>query len=528
MKNHAISFFLISLIAGIFCCMMWTLNSRNFLTADDLCRAAKFVTPSKILTTSVSEYVTWSGRFWVTVLSYLMLQNVLLWRFLNPILATSLLVLILSLFSKDKLFSKTNVIPFLALVSFFFTIDLSISLSVFYWLSGSLNYLWPITFVFAFISLWTLFLSKGKPSGRAFEIVLLILSIAAGSSQEQAGLIAIIFVIGTLAWREFVEHKDVHIIHIIVLLGVTGGFLSLMFAPGNLLRMINPTQGDQLYFLNDLSGRLTLRLQEVLNTSKTFMSLITLEIILLSGVILDIFFGKKRNVKKGKTFLYTVLLIPFLYNLVLQLLNTLSLYDLPIPFQDFVQLNNFLSPIQLVPYIFLVMFIFGLILYAIDVCKTEKEPFLLLLFISLFASQGLMIFAPSSPPRTFFITVILLWSSIIYIYTHLDRKGLKLLLNILVLCTSVGIWGNFTILRNNFSKNITTNNVNELAIWKFDHNIEKPEIFLSKLPYDTYIFDMPYSDQGLYFGWQDECFKDYYRIDNKVKIIWTDYSEKKK
>ena len=86
------------------------------------------------------RYTTWSGRIFPDAMLYLLLDEFLwVWRLLNPLFLILLAYALVRVIKKD-----VSRLEMLVAIIIFGYISNSVLNSGFFWITGSMNYLWPI------------------------------------------------------------------------------------------------------------------------------------------------------------------------------------------------------------------------------------------------------------------------------------------------------------------------------------------------------------------------------------------------
>lgn len=133
-------------------------------------------------------------------------------------------------------------IPLLIFVFAFEWLGTHLPATVYLWFSGAFNYLWTTTFILAFMLIYRDYAIYGERPGRKNETVLCALAlmggILAGWSNENVGCAVILAIVLFLVYY---KSKKLSICphHIFGLVGSIAGYLILMLAPGNRVRLDN-------------------------------------------------------------------------------------------------------------------------------------------------------------------------------------------------------------------------------------------------------------------------------------------------
>lgn len=133
-------------------------------------------------------------------------------------------------------------IPLLIFVYAFEWLGTYLPATVYLWFSGSFNYLWTTTFVLAFLMIYRIYATGGIRHNPKAETALCVITLAggvlAGWSNENVGCAVILAIVLFLVYY---KSKKLSICphHIFGLVGSIAGYLILMLAPGNRIRLDN-------------------------------------------------------------------------------------------------------------------------------------------------------------------------------------------------------------------------------------------------------------------------------------------------
>lgn len=236
-----------------------------FLYADDFyySRDASYGLshlPRFILSEFKSNGRVWIGLTMLGVLKY----DVHLFRIVNPLLITLTVLLIakISTYSEQKysnFASKRSAIAFLCVSLFFLMLPIKIAHTTIYYAACAFNYLYPTALVLLFAYLlYTSYADNKKPSLRA-RLLLILLSFLAGAATQQAGMIAIGYIVMITLYLEYCKRIRVikHFIPYYLTLAI--GFSMILY--GSFHRLLYEQQaGKEVNLLETLSGLLTINI----------------------------------------------------------------------------------------------------------------------------------------------------------------------------------------------------------------------------------------------------------------------------
>ena len=133
-------------------------------------------------------------------------------------------------------------IPLLVFVYAFEWLGTYMPATVYLWFSGSFNYLWTTTFILAFLLIYREYATRKKQFETKAELFLCVASFAggliAGWSNENVGCVVVLAIVLFMVYYKIRGLKILpH--HIVGLVGSIFGYLILIFAPSNKVRLDN-------------------------------------------------------------------------------------------------------------------------------------------------------------------------------------------------------------------------------------------------------------------------------------------------
>lgn len=400
--------------------VIYMVHYKVSFVGDDIWFAAVQKTPYFEWITA--RYNQWSGRIFAeTTLYFLMNNKVWLWRLINPFLFMLLAFCIARIIKKNVNF-REFVIALLTL-GFFSQPVLS---SALFWITGSINYLWPISLgLFAMIPYADRFFKRELPFTKKRFLLVGLSGILATLGNEQMALLMAIFSLLSHACsflRREKQDAKLLILTSIILLGTS----ALLLAPGNQARWV--AEAKQWY-----PGFETMPLQQHLHVGIMWMfekmfGMMRNLIFALSFVTL---FASSKNLNISNswyfklvglflclTFFSTLVLGPhvdFLYNF-----NSIKTYSLAMEVSNVTQINKqFL--LALLPYVFWT--VYSLLLCYLIIKNGKHKIFLALCLIATVLALVVIFFSPTifaSGHRVLAVSSVLL--SIVIMYTILRNN----------------------------------------------------------------------------------------------------------
>ncbi|WP_307252680.1 DUF6056 family protein [Croceifilum oryzae] len=478
---------------------IWGINQFTFLYGDDFRYATYLglepniyehpITLYQIIQTQLHDYLHMNGRLIVNILTILTLQGgIELWRWMNPILVTvlayTMFYLVFARFPQRK-----DLVLATLITSLFFFIQIVIFKQTLAYATGAFNYVYPMIFLFATL----IYFRKqdlGEPITAKWKYALVLLSsFLAGWSQEQISSIGLLLLVIWFIKQKWLK-KKIQIWDWLLFISYFIGTLFLFLAPGPWLRAQMPglESYNQLSFL----AKIKKTLPEVLHFFLYQQSIFMIFVIVLSAILCY-----QISKKVHFVLFICVPLIAFIFST--PLCNTGQI-------ASFVTGNHLLTTgMGLIT----ALSIIGLNAY---ISWKEDNNFYLVLALGFILINLIMIFTPSTfggrvafPAIPFAICLItLLWSNIQFRVFYVP------IVWILVICALF----NITIFFREYQLNAKI-------------HLEREHIMTQYKGQKNTVITLPLLRNKQYAGyeihdysWALRAYRDYYRIDNSVKIIF--------
>ncbi|QGG58193.1 DUF6056 family protein [Paenibacillus sp. B01] len=340
------------------------------------------------------RYQNWSSRLFSETLFYLILgHGVWFWKLFNPLIIFLLSYAMIRLLKKEV--DLKDFLLSLTLIGFLSKPILS---SSFFWITGSLVYLWPITIgLFVLIPYSDhLFRGEAKLSFKKFLLFLFLVAMSC-LSNEQMILCVTAFAVLTHISRA-IEKKKQDKYLLVLTSAMVIGLIFVLTAPGNDLRFASEVKSWYPGF-DDLSLKDHVYVGVIWMYDKLFNQMNIL-ITFTSAVIIWILF--KNGWYEKKNILPYIFLVLFSINIAMSLTEFYGYL-----FRDFNQIKNFnflhttfdasewnikfFS--ALIPYIFWSLYLILLMILSIKV--SHKKVLSFFLFMSAISAMAVMFFSPT-------------------------------------------------------------------------------------------------------------------------------------
>lgn len=369
----------------------------------------------------VNLYQFWTGRVILTsILVYLLNVPIIVWRIFNALMLTLLIYSLTEIINGKTL---TTVIVSLLILS----LPISILSSSAFWITGSLNYLWPTAImVYLLLVLWRYF--KQERISNIHVLFAFLVSILA-TNMEQSALILVVFYGVILTFVYFNQKRaDKRIIGLWMFMIFC--LLFIMLAPGNFYRFeaevlgLNPSFA-MLGIYEKLMIGMRYTFGVMFGEMKVYLWMMNFCFLLLSVI-------KRRSILLTS--------IPF------YIMSFKGVYDLYIRFNPFCRMCNdfhyilfnfqYFEPHYFIEWIHLIPIIIGITyvvftivsIYAVD-DSFEDATFNGLVLISGISSAIILGFSPTinaSGHRIFFVlaiqVILVLMIYLMRLYSHIKSR----------------------------------------------------------------------------------------------------------
>lgn len=227
------------IIMAIFAAIMIVFHQLIFLYGDDYFYGTFHLSGLfDFFKMHTGHYTEINGRAIIHLLvTFLLIFDIYIWRFINPLI----ILLTLYFLSKIVLFRKTadsENIDFtsilIASIGLFLLIGVDIARESIYWLTGSINYLYPI-----FMLSWAVYIFNKSLSDGKKHYFLPLLCFFASATTEQTGIMTAGLLIMVCTAKKLPinsERENLRLTHYISTVCAIIGYLTVVLAPGTFHR----------------------------------------------------------------------------------------------------------------------------------------------------------------------------------------------------------------------------------------------------------------------------------------------------
>lgn len=464
-----------------------------------------------LLDFALHHYREVNGRLPVHLLiGFLSTGDIQLWRLLNPALMVGYIVLLYRLIN-DSGNARFGLAA--ALIGLTLAIDQSAAQSGLYWLTGALNYAWPTALaVTIFTVLFFHYDDKVLLPGTPY--LLPLMGLLAGWTTEQGGAIALGLSGALIIWLRFVRRKPVPFHHWVTLAAIGIGYILLISAPGNDVRIFSNVH----FYSQPFLSRILIRTGEISQQLATAKAFATLNIIHLT-LTTTLSWYLRKSVRGWSPL-----------NRILPALTFTLLLSQIFVFNDLNSVQQIVDSAfsgvtsGTTCAAFIALYV-SASLYAAFLAATNDRGLLFpLFFLAALGSQLMLVLAPPDAGRLFIPGIMLfIASSACLYYSVLQQTASARVIwrKILTVAVSLPLLGlgvhNYAKTVTGYDTNRTTMVANQQAISRYlNSNEANRRIVLSRLPSPNFHWEMPY--QNPYFT---PFYFYYYGIPRDTKLVWT-------
>lgn len=449
-------------------------------------------------------YLTTNGRLIPNIFNSLLFYfDLNFWRVLNCIMICITIYLI----SKIVNFSYEKKYSFIALLisgCLFLGIDVLIFQESILWITGSSNYLYPLTLVLANSYLVIKYHKSDKNNCRYLPYVLILTTFFSSFLVEQSAIANGILIFSIIIYDFFVKKAMPNKIQIICFLMSIIAFGLIVFSPGCQTRVINE---QSVPIIEMLLKNFNLILS-LLFFYRPFQY-----INIFISVALFFFFC---NFIKSRTKIIV---------LMLNLISTIGFIYILVKSRNygFFDIINQSLIIKIWLYSGIMIFLLSLFIFGILKAFYSKDEIPFSIFLMGYASQVPMLFVPTMGFRTVLVTYLSAIIIFCYLYIYFIKntnlkKTLINCLNVTIIILFILYAGNnYYSLYSNYQKNSLVLMEDEKILRNYKsmkYNGIK-EICLKKAPLSNYRWMLPYESQP-HMPW----YRLYYEIPDNVEIIF--------
>lgn len=282
---------------------------NTFLGNDDLPysfflrKSVRVTNLYQVLYDNVRYYLTWCGRFIIhCIVMTLLIFGKNVWAFFNPFM-----IVLIIFFFYYKICKRSNLSNSQKILTMSLLIVLFLSLyefkSLLYWVAGSVNYLWVLTFLILYCYLYY---EKDVTKKKILNFILLFLI---SSLHENSFVFLLIFFLATNV-IEFIKTKKLK--NIFSLIPIILGGLTVLLAPGNIARNTWYPKWNNLSIFKKLSISIPSVSKSVFQIFKITNIISTVYIIVISFKLISLI---KNKCLKWIILCFSIVMLAVIYYL---------------------------------------------------------------------------------------------------------------------------------------------------------------------------------------------------------------------
>lgn len=441
-------------------------------------------------------YMMWSGRILGPFLLIECLKN---GQWVIQIVQAGVIFFTLfftvKVFCKEENFTKKFVLS----IAIFFGIPIEITKLSLYWYSASVTYFWP----FLFFILGLYIIKNNEDNSFINKILLVVLGLISGWSQEQVGMAFCAFMFVVVCWDYIFNNKTFENKKVVFFISNIIGYIILMIAPGNFARMANDSSNR---IINSSILTTLIKGSKALISNLRYFNTSIVYIIIILSLIMLLYnnISKNENLEKIKKISIIIIALTEIIVLLFPFIN-----------------------IKIIRYCILIIhFLFMLIGLAIYIVL-YKDKVLAALTFSGIASLIPILVSPYFVERML-LPIYYIGLIILIVMLEEIKNSINLLkyskINNIIICILLltGIYGYATTLvgyfENSIPKNIN-NNILSQSSGRIKNGEKIEKIYLYKNINERYTGTQPYEVD--YTG----SIKEFYKIPSDVVILFREFPE---
>lgn len=450
------------------------------------------------------HYLHWGGRVTSFFVECSLLRlGLSLYRLVQSIVVTLIFYLIYKIAKENSKIEDYKIAIFT--VSLYGILDLMNLRDSFFWISASVNYVFPTLYFLALV----VFMRQEKYNNKFIYFLQFLLVFLTAFSHEQTSAMLLFYLILTLI-EEKVKNKKIKKVSIIRFIIALIGFALLLFCPGNNARKAYSPEFYDLSIFRKLLVTIPNTITGVFseyNNQFFLLFFFALAIVSITNI---------KNIKnvKNKILKYLIMLST-LSNIVIIIFSLfIKNYNY---FTYFTSLfnNNLKYLVIVVLLLQLLLIISSFVIYF-----GKKDGFYSKLSLSAFAYITPMLISSYFPERSVIGFQLVMFIIIVkIIFTYFEKVKLPFLLNTVIVAVLIYSVTNYTSITLGYYNNKKVNDYNDKVLLSSSKKIKSgkniKEIKQKKFSNMFYAIDPPYIEG---FEYTKVWIKKYYEIPQKVEL----------
>ncbi len=450
------------------------------------------------------HYQNWGGRILYFFFECLFLRGNLFWfRLCQSIIITLIFYYLYKIIAKS-LKKESSILAIMCILCYGI-FEIMVFRGGFFWITASVLYVWPMLALLIFVYYYSF--KEDKNFSLLKKALIGLCVFMATFSQEQISVLTVGYLVICLIYKVVKKEKITKYDLFLLFIGILG-FLILMLAPGNSIRMQHPTSAS--FYALSLSGKLLQNIPQIIihnfNSETKIFSIFFFLSMMSLGIL---------NIKENNGYKY----LNIISLLSIGVIMLFSFYLQDGYFSYFYGLFGGLKQILILG-VFLIQLL--LIVYSLWVYFYRHDKRLLFLFIGALASQGCMLLAPYFPHRSVICFEFVCFLLMLYLlFTVINTLKINYLKNTLLIIIASLCLFNVAHITIGYFKNQQVSYNNDKILREASREIKLGKVInkihLQKIPLYLYACDLPYVTGNEYIY---TYMKNYYDLPSYVQIIY--------
>ncbi|GAA0747784.1 DUF6056 family protein [Clostridium oceanicum] len=412
-------------ILMFFLILMIVIHRYIFIYADDIYYCRDSALGLKYLPEFMMKELNVNGRVWVHVLLMILLKNnIYIYRIINPIVIVLSVVVIARICTNSKDSNKFIVATMVGTM-FFIILPIQIANTTIYYAACSLNYLYPtvVSMLYGYL-LYKEY--QNCTDNYKIKWWLIFIAFIAGSSTQQAGMIAIGFTVMIYIYFKIIKNINTKIKFTIYHIFV---FIGYMFVSYGSIKRI---------FLEKSAGKgmdISNAINSIIKTNIFNIPISRYVLVICICSIFWIYYYYKNNsinkFNKWNICISSIAVIGYLY-CVLYKKYEVSIFSIE-------STTKLILSISFIA--FTLIYLINIIYVSTLILVKDKEPFIIFSVINAIGAQLMLIVVDSrfaSSYKIIFPSILLLMIYVTYTFVKFYKNKIFILLNLIVLSLATG------------------------------------------------------------------------------------------
>ena len=440
------------------------------------------------LLTAFQFYQNWSGRFFSELLGLILTNHKLIWNILNPLLFTSIYILIIKITN----IKKNTILIYSILLFLILSVKDQLRMETYTWIMGSVNYTIVLFLIILLSYLYKLLILYKR---NKYYYIILIANFIGSMMVENAAIIIVAINISCLIYTIIKKesNKKIYLLNFIAILG----FMILRLSPGAALRLLEHQSFNEMSLITKISQNYPLFIKYTILDNKYLIMILSLTTITYTY----------QNVKNLK--LKVLIILTF----IISFIQSISAFIYSIIKLDILKIFFDIDHSILLVSIILILMIISY-LYLFTTLDYHNKLLAYIIFILAGLGTGSMLISPIFGSRNSLFTVYLLFILIIILLNNIIINN-----KIAIIPISIILLLNIIFIRNYYYKYSLVKKIDEERMGQIKYYLDNPdskEAWIVKMP----IMSIHSADVEEWDVYHMDTFKQYYGLNKDMKVIF--------